>query len=395
MITKFGYLFAGYPDIENVGLAGTPVNDRFYPNEHLARTFADTQAIAELMDRVGYDTFWLAEHHFQREGYECVPNILLLAVHLASVTERIKFGSAFNVPPMWHPLRLAEDYATADILTGGRVIFGVGRGYHTREVEVFGAPLLDSEANRDLFEEQVEIIFKAFNEPSFSHHGKHYDIPPRVPYRNYELEEITLVPRPVNLPVECWQPIVSGNQRGLDFMVKHGIKGVIGGGAAPGGTRDRVPIQWRDTLARAGRETQLGEDLIISFSLRIADTQEKAIAESERYFEENMKMFGPLNMVPGLSEEQLRALAVPEQALAAGLPTVRDAVESGSYLCGPPELIIERLMQVQERYPGLEQINIGLPIATPLEVILDQLERFATDVMLVFKKQVPATTPAD
>ena len=61
---------------------------------------------------------------------------------------------------MWHPLRLAEDYATADILTGGRVIFGVGRGYHTREVETFGAPLLDQDGQPRAFEEQVDIIFR-------------------------------------------------------------------------------------------------------------------------------------------------------------------------------------------------------------------------------------------
>ena len=78
---------------------------------------------------------------------------------------------------MWHPLRLAEDFATTDILTNGRVAFGVGRGYHTREVETFGAPLLDQPANRDLFEEQIDIIFKAFNERRFSHHGQYYDLP--------------------------------------------------------------------------------------------------------------------------------------------------------------------------------------------------------------------------
>jgi alkanesulfonate monooxygenase SsuD/methylene tetrahydromethanopterin reductase-like flavin-dependent oxidoreductase (luciferase family) len=89
--------------------------------------------------------------------------------------------------PTWHPLRLAEDYATADILTGGRVLFGIGRGYHTREVEVMGAPLLDQDANRELFEEQVEVILKAFHERAFAHHGKHYTLPPPVPYRGYEL----------------------------------------------------------------------------------------------------------------------------------------------------------------------------------------------------------------
>ena len=181
MITKFDSLYAGHVDMENVGYGGTAVNDRRFPDEYLTTAFDKAAAIAQLLDRLGYDTFWLAEHHFQPEGYECIPNILLLHVHLAHLTRRIKLGCAFNITPMWHPLRLAEDFATADILTGGRVIFGVGRGYHTREVETFGAPLLDQAGNRDLFEEQVEILFKAFNQPSFSHHGKHYDLPPSVP----------------------------------------------------------------------------------------------------------------------------------------------------------------------------------------------------------------------
>ncbi len=143
MITKFDSLFAGHVDIEDVGYGGVPVNDRRYSNEHLATVFDKAQAMAQLMDRLGYDTFWMAEHHFQREGYECIPNVLMMAVHLAQVTQHIRIGCGFNITPMWHPLRLAEDYATADILTGGRVTFGVGRGYHTREVETFGSPLLD------------------------------------------------------------------------------------------------------------------------------------------------------------------------------------------------------------------------------------------------------------
>ncbi len=151
MITKFGSLFAGHVDLEDLGFDATPVNDRWLSDEHLATVFDKTKAIAQLMDRNGYDTFWMAEHHFQREGYECIPNLLMLSVHMAHLTERIKFGCGFNIAPMWHPLRLAEDFATADILTGGRVVFGVGRGNPTREVEVFGAPMLDADANRDLF----------------------------------------------------------------------------------------------------------------------------------------------------------------------------------------------------------------------------------------------------
>src|SRR5205823_10613527 len=224
--------------IPDHGQDATPANDRRYSNDQLAGVFAKTEAIAKVMDEYGYDTLWLAEHHFQYEGYECLPNILMLAVHLAHITRQLRIGCGFNIAPMWHPLRLAEDYATADILTKGRTVFGVGRGYHSREVETFGAPIIDQEANRALFEEQVEIVFKAFNNESFSHKGKHYAIPADVPYRGYQLKELTLVPRPVNLPVECWQPIVSASTRGIEFMLRHGIRGLVGGddgrGADPG-----------------------------------------------------------------------------------------------------------------------------------------------------------------
>jgi alkanesulfonate monooxygenase SsuD/methylene tetrahydromethanopterin reductase-like flavin-dependent oxidoreductase (luciferase family) len=313
----------------------------------------------------------------------------MLFVHLAQVTERLKFGCGFNITPMWHPLRLAEDFATADILTGGRIIFGVGRGYHSREVETFGAPstAIDNDANRELFEEGVELIFKAFNERSFSHHGVHYDIPPDVPYRGYDLKEITLVPRPRTLPVECYQPIVSASQRAMDFMVKHGMKGIVGGGAATGGAASEVVTRWRDTLAAAGKETELGGDLIVSYSIHLADTEKKAMDEVRSIFEENMKMFAPLGFVRGLSDEQMSALGDPTRARAAELPTLDEAVQNGAWLCGPPELITEKLMAIQERFPGLEEINVGCTsMGTSEKVTLEQLEWFGKEVMPAFQK---------
>ena len=191
MITRFSTLYVGHIELEACGLAGAPADGRRYPNRRLIETFDTATALARATDELGYETLWLAEHHFQHEGYECIPNIPLLAVDLAHRTRRVKIGCAFNIVPTWHPLRLAEDYATADILTGGRVVFGVGRGYHSREVETFGNPMLDGEANRELFEEQVEVILKAFREETFSHRGKHYTLPPEVPYRGYALHEIT------------------------------------------------------------------------------------------------------------------------------------------------------------------------------------------------------------
>jgi alkanesulfonate monooxygenase SsuD/methylene tetrahydromethanopterin reductase-like flavin-dependent oxidoreductase (luciferase family) len=75
-------------------------------------------AYAKCMDERGYDTFWMAEHHFQPEGTELIPNLLMMAMHLCGITKNLNIGCGFNIVPMWHPLRLAEDYAMADILTG-------------------------------------------------------------------------------------------------------------------------------------------------------------------------------------------------------------------------------------------------------------------------------------
>jgi len=396
MITKIGSLFAGNVDLDNTGLEGTPANDRWLPDEQLASVFDKCEAIATTMDRLGYSTFWAAEHHFQREGYECIPNLLMLFIHLSHLTQQLNFGCGFNIAPMWHPLRLAEDYATADILTNGRVRFGVGRGYHSREVESFDAPILDQDANRELFEEQVEVIFQAFNQRAFSHHGKHYQIPPDVPYRGYNLKEITLVPRPRRLPVECWQPIVSASPRALDFMARYGIKGMIGGGAASGGASDEVVKRWQETLARHGRETELGGDLIVSFSVHLADTQQKAVDEARVWVEERIKMFGPLGFVPGLTPQQLEALGDPRRARGAGLPTIEDGVRSGSWFCGPPDAVTEKLLQVQDRYPGLEEINIGVTnMGMPLKATLEQLEWFGQDVLPRFRAQARVSAPAD
>jgi alkanesulfonate monooxygenase SsuD/methylene tetrahydromethanopterin reductase-like flavin-dependent oxidoreductase (luciferase family) len=385
MITKFGTVYAGHVDLGDMGQDATPANERRYSNERLATVFEKTDAIATCMDDAGYHALWLAEHHFQHEGYEVIPNLLLHAVHLAHITKRLKIGCGFNITPMWHPLRLAEDYAMADILTNGRVIFGVGRGYHSREVETFGAPILDQEANRELFEEQVEIIFKAFDNERFSHQGKHYTLPPHVPYRGYELRELTLVPRPIHRPVECWQPIVSASARGLDFMVRHGIKGIIGGGAA---TMAEGPFQgYRDAAARAGKNLKLGENLCLGIFIHLAETREKAIREITPFYEEHVKMFGPLGFVPGITPAQLAASTKRGGWGAAGVPTVEHYMKNGAWFAGPPEELTAYLKDIESRYPGLEHVNVSISMGTPKSVMLEQLSAFATDVMPKFTRR--------
>jgi alkanesulfonate monooxygenase SsuD/methylene tetrahydromethanopterin reductase-like flavin-dependent oxidoreductase (luciferase family) len=230
----------------------------------------------------------------------------------------------------------------------------------------------------------VDIIFKAFNNESFSHHGKHYTLPPKLPYRGYELEELSLVPRPKHLPVECWQPIVSASPRGMDFMVKHGIRGVVGGGSA---LLSEGPITgYRDALARAGIEAQLGEGLCIGINFHLADSKEQAVREATPYYEEHAKMFAPLGFFRGLDDEQLEVVAKRGGWDGHGIPGIGEAMGARSWYCGSAEGMIEYIKELEEAFPGLETINVQASMGTPEAVMLEQLERFAAEVMPAFKK---------
>ena len=377
MIKNFSVFYVGNIDLEDVGLDGIPANDRRYKNERLTQSMETAEKAAILMDELGYHALWMAEHHFQREGYECIPNVIMMGTHLAAKTERLKFGCGFNIVPMWHPLRLAEDYAMADVLTGGRMIFGVGRGYHSREVETFGSPVIDNDLNRELFEEQIEVILKAFNSESFSHHGKNYTIPASVPYRGYDLEEITLVPRPLNLPVETWQPVVSGSS--IDFTVKNGFNGVV----ALTGEKlvDQAFHRFRDACERNGRSNVLGSGLALGIGFYIADNENDAMERLRPFHDERFKWFAPFGFVR-YADEEGRVWGTP--GAPARTPRIEDGVEQKAWICGPPSHQIEFLKEIEEKYPGLENIILHWPEGMPRDEYLSQLRIFAEEVMPAF-----------
>ena len=379
MIKHFSALYVGNIDLENVGSEGTPADQRRYTNERLIESLYTATEVAKLMDDLDFYAMWMAEHHFQIEGYECIPNLILLGTHLASQTKKLKLGCAFNIVPMWHPMRLAEDYAMADILTNGRVIFGVGRGYHSREVESFGSPMIDNDANRELFEEQMEVIFKAFNQDSFSHRGKHYTIPPDVLYRGYDLKEVTMVPRPIHLPVETWQPIVSG--RTIDFIARNGIKGMV---ALTGETlRDQAFDQFREASARHGRDLAPGEDLALGVGFYLAETQEEAVRRIRPYHDERYKWFAPFGFVR-YADEEGRPWGTP--GAPARPPRIEDGVEQKAWICGPPEKFVEFLREMESKYPALEHIVLHWAEGMPQREFMDQLKIFANEVMPAFRR---------
>ena len=379
MIKRFHMLYVGQIDLDNVGLNGTPANERRYPNERLSEVFWTARDVARLMDDLGYYAFWGAEHHFQREGYECIPNLIQFGLWLATQTKRLKFGCGFNVLPMWHPIRLAEDYAMADIVTDGRIIMGVGRGYHTREVETFGAPLLDSAKNREYFEEQLQLLLTCFNQDQFQFKGKYFECPPEVDYRGYKLKDITLVPRPKHLPVEIVMPVASG--RTIDMIAKYRMKAMV----TLNGEKilDDVIRAYQSACAAQGQQKELGQDVIWGAGLYLAKTQEEAIRRVEPAHDERYKWFAPFGFVR-YADEQGRTWGTP--GAPSRTPSLRDGVQQKAWFCGSPAEVIDGIKSIEAKYPGLEDFMVHWAEGLSPNEFKEQLQWFAQEVMPAFNR---------
>jgi alkanesulfonate monooxygenase SsuD/methylene tetrahydromethanopterin reductase-like flavin-dependent oxidoreductase (luciferase family) len=379
VIKRFHVLYVGQIELDNIGLHGTPANERRYSDERLREAFFTARDVAQTMDEHGYDVLWTAEHHFQREGYEVFPNLIQLGLWLATQTKRLKFGCGFNVLPMWHPIRLAEDYAMADIVTDGRIVMGVGRGYHTREVESFGAPLLDADKNRELFDEQMQLLLTCFNEPEFHHKGKFYEAPPPVPYRGYTVKDITLVPRPKHLPVEIYMPIASGKT--VDMMAKYGLKAMV----TLNGEKilDDVLRAYREAFAKQGVEKKLGQDIVWGAGVYLGANQAEAMKRLEPAHDERFKWFAPFGFVR-YADEHGRTWGSP--GAPASVPTLAEGVKQKAWFVGTPKDVIDGIKSIEAKYPALEDFMIHWAEGIGPKEFQEQLRWFARDVMPAFKQ---------
>ena len=165
---KFGlfYLFSEFGDVPQ------------------ARIFSEVLEEIDYGEELGFDSVWLPEHHFS--VYGTLGNPMTFASAIAQRTKKMLIGTAVMVVPFQHPLRLAEDAALVDALSGGRLLLGLGRGYQVPEFDVLDIP---QHASRAMFLEALDIIIKAFTEDNFSHEGKFWKV------RN-----ATVFPKPVQKP---------------------------------------------------------------------------------------------------------------------------------------------------------------------------------------------------
>src|SRR6201996_3193068 len=142
-----------------------------WPGRHgpLEEVYARALERIEIMDRGGFDAVWLAEHHFTT--FSVCPSVHMLGTLAAARTKRLRIGTAVSLAPFYNPLRLAEEVALLDVLSGGRVNWGAGRGFARVEFAAFGIPGEESAAR---FHETVEIVLQAWTNQRVTHQGRFF-----------------------------------------------------------------------------------------------------------------------------------------------------------------------------------------------------------------------------
>jgi alkanesulfonate monooxygenase SsuD/methylene tetrahydromethanopterin reductase-like flavin-dependent oxidoreductase (luciferase family) len=357
--------------------AGAPAPvDRRADNDAVIACYENMEHWAQTADRLGFACLWLTEHHFQYEGYEVVPNLIQFGVHLASLTERIRFGQAFNIVPQWHPLRLAEDFAMADILTRGRMEFGVGRGTVPREAETLGGVVASGDnamsaeqdaRNREIFEEAVEIIKMAWTQERFSFTGKHFVLPPPgIPDRGRTVTELTLVPRPTR-PIDVYQPVTSPAT--FEYVARQGHVAIVPGRSGDiSGLWDR----YAELAASHGRELGPGEGRALHVNVHVGRTTQAAIDRARDPHDEYVKFLSPYGRF-----KHYRGGDVPfdfrpsvEETASSGNMVIGSVEEAADLLGGLAERLSLRHLLLFPDFPGLSR-----------EEIDEQMELLAGEVL--------------
>ncbi|HTD79493.1 MAG TPA: LLM class flavin-dependent oxidoreductase, partial [Chloroflexota bacterium] len=335
---KLGVFFFCGVDMPDAGLSGTPPQDRRSGQAAFLKVYADLEAYARAADRLGFESMWLAEHHFQHEGYEVVPNAILMSAFLAERTRSLKFGAMFNVLPQWHPLRFAEDFALADVMSGGRMICGIGRGTVPREAEPLGTRVgwnndADDTYNREVFEEQVQIIKQAWHNETFSFQGKHYQLPPqKIDDRGRGVQTLTLIPKPLRTPVEIWQPVSSPPT--AEYVARERHKAVFWYQ-----NRAMLKRNWHryaDLVEQYHNlKLRLGEDRQAVLNVVLADTHEQALELARPGHDEFWRFLGPYGWSKAYADEDGKAWAYGR------IPSLEESLAQGAWLVGAADEVAE------------------------------------------------------
>ncbi len=296
-------------------LAGSPTREE--PATVLRRAIE----YAQEAEALGFDSVWFAEHHFSNYGY--IPNPLLMATRVAAETSRIRVGTAVLVLPFWNPLRVAEDIALADQLSGGRLEVGVARGYQPFEFRRFG---LDQEESRERTDEALEILLRALTEDGFRFDGRHYHVP-----------ETTVFPKPLQQPrPPIW--LAAHTPESFEIGARLGLRALTTNSGRP---LSVLQEGWANFEAARARHPGAPADFGVQAQVCVAPTDDETRAQMPHFLYQQRQATalrsGREHVVSGVSEP------LPFE----GEPSLDEMFESRT-LAGSPATVAEKLRRYRE-----------------------------------------------
>ncbi len=341
-------------------------DNRYENNSRNANQFvADIIDEAVYAEEVGLHSAWIGEHHFSTLGVLSCPDLVL--ANVAARTRHIRLAPAVTVLPLHHPIRVAEQWATLDLISGGRVDFAAGRGYDRQE---YGPFKVSFEDNQGIFEEGMEIVRRLWSSDApISHSGKHY-----------QFENVAITPSPVQRPLPAY--VASFSQPSMELAGRLGCGLIVAPFAAAmsyGGLR-QVADLYNATCVRHGRAPGR---LMCSYFIHFADTtaqEEAARARQIRYYKECVIAAFPGD--PKTAPPSYRYFIGMVERLRNVRP--EDLTEN-SVLLGSPERITDTLKKVEAA--GFDEVilyfNVGLK---PHTQVKDEMARFMAEVAPAFQK---------
>ena len=321
-------------------------------------------------EALGYNSAWIGEHHFSTLGVNSSPELLL--GYIAGKTKNIRLAPAVTVLPLHHPIRVAEQWATLDLISGGRVDFATGRGYDKREYIPFSAEFNDNAA---VFAEGLEIIQRLWSaDGPISHSGKYY-----------RFDDVEVTPMPVQKPLPIH--VAAFSLPTIKLAARRGLNLVAAAGAASNmhGSLARMAGIYHEACAEAG--TTPGR-MVTSYFIHFADTPEQeraARARQVRYHKEctSSAFPGDAKTAPS-SYAYFPAIVDRYQALQP------EDFNDNSVLIGNSQHIIDVLGEKVGR-AGFDEVilyfNLGLK---PHQQVKDEMQRFMEQVAPHVRATVPA-----
>jgi alkanesulfonate monooxygenase SsuD/methylene tetrahydromethanopterin reductase-like flavin-dependent oxidoreductase (luciferase family) len=273
----------------------------------------------EIMDRTGYDAVWLAEHHFN--DFSVCPSVHMMGTHVAARTERLRIGTAVSLAAMYHPLRLAEEVALLDVLSGGRVNWGAGRGFDKTEFRVFGLTAQDSAPR---FREAVEIVLAAWRNERLDFHGDYFDF-----------ENVEILPKPLQVPhPPVW--VAASSEPAIEWAAECGYT-IMMDPHSPHVEIARKRELFRKGLERRGHSIA-GREIPMARLLAIAPTASEA---------EQVARSGAGWIVGAYVGEKGQHFDRKSLASERGQDPV-DRYLSGVAIHGTPESVVDELQRLEE-----------------------------------------------